>query len=98
MTSTRYSGIGDVVERAGWRLDDDWFITTELNWQNQVFSDKEKQKGFQEKVLQSPGFWPFLFMTKGSHFVCMGHSIAKFASTTQSDQGFGWESSYFCWR
>jgi len=85
-TSTRYSGIGYVVERTGWKLNDDRFITTKLNWQNQVSSDKEKQKGFQEKVLQSPGFRPFLFMTKGSHFVRMGHSIAKFASTTQSNQ------------
>jgi hypothetical protein len=78
--------IGDVVERTGQKLDDNRFITTKLNWQNQVSSDKEKQKGFQEKVLQSPGFRPFLFMTKGSHFVRMGHSIAKFASTTQSNQ------------
>jgi hypothetical protein len=84
--STRYSGIGDVVEKGGRRLNDDWFITTELNWQNQVSSDKEKQKGFQEKVLQSPGFRPFLCMTRGSHFMCMGHSIAKYASATQSDQ------------
>jgi hypothetical protein len=85
-TSTHYSGIGDVVERTGRKLDDDQFITTKLNWQNQVSSNKEKQKGFWEKVLQSPGFRPFLFMMKGSHFVRMGHSIAKFASTTQSDQ------------
>jgi hypothetical protein len=85
-TSTRYSGIGDVVERTGQKLDYDWFITTELNWQNQVSSNKEKQKGFQEKVLQSPGFQPFLLMTKGSHFMRIGHSIAKFASKTQSNQ------------
>jgi hypothetical protein len=82
----RYSGIGDVVERTGRKLNDDRFITTKLNWQNQVSSNKEEQKGFQEKNLQSPGFRPFLFMTKGSHFVRMGHSIAKFVSTTQSDQ------------
>jgi hypothetical protein len=85
-TSRHYSGIGDVVERTGRKLDDDWFIRMELNWQNQVSSNKEKQKGFQEKVLRSPGFRPFLFMMKGSHFVRMGHSIAKFASTTQSNQ------------
>jgi hypothetical protein len=35
MTTTRYSGIGDVVERAGQRLNDNRFITTKLNWQNQ---------------------------------------------------------------
>jgi hypothetical protein len=75
-TSMCYSGIGDVVERTGWKLDDNQFITTKLNWQNQVSSNKEKQKGFQEKVLQSPGFRPFLFMTKRSLFMCMGHSIA----------------------
>jgi hypothetical protein len=51
--STRYSGIGDVVEKGGRRLNDDQFITTKLNWQNQVSSDKEKQKGFQEKVLKA---------------------------------------------
>jgi hypothetical protein len=45
-TSTHYSGIGDVVERTGRKLDDDRFITTKLNWQNQVSSNKEKQKGF----------------------------------------------------
>ncbi len=84
--SMHYSGIGHVIEKGGRRLNDDRFITTELNWKNQVSSNKEKQKGFQEKVLQSPGFWPFLFMTKGSHFMRMGHSIAKYASVTQSDQ------------
>ncbi len=41
-------------------------------------NNKEKQNGFQEKVIQAPGFCPFLFMTRGSCFVCMGHSLAKF--------------------
>ncbi len=65
--STHYSRFGYVVKKARRRLEDDGFIATKLNWQNQVSKDKEKQKGFQETVLQSLGFWPFLFMTKESY-------------------------------
>jgi hypothetical protein len=75
----RYSGIGDVMENLGQRIDNNQFIATELNWQNQLSNHKDKQKGFQEKVLQSLRFRPFLFMTKGSCFVRMGHSIARHA-------------------
>jgi hypothetical protein len=85
-TQHSYSGIAEVLGNVGWRLKDNRVIANELKWQNQVATNKEKQKGLQEEALQCSGFNLFLFMTKRSCFVCMGHSLAKFESPNPTVQ------------
>ncbi len=80
LETSDYLGLVDMLKNGGPHITDKSKTSAELKWQATIAKDKEKIKKFIKNVLQVRGFHAFLFMMKGSCFVQMAHSVAKFAT------------------